>query len=111
MAHLPRVDQPLRPEPFRPDEHLLTGRWIMADGRIEADETAQRIEALTADVLSWLADSSDGWSSLHLDGRDGRIWELTYAQSEMHGGGPPSLAEVTRADAANRYRVTFPNPD
>ena len=36
----------------------------------------------------------------------GRLWELTYPHSEMHGGGPPRLRVMTRQAAAAKYRVS-----
>lgn len=67
------------------------------------------IEWLVSSYLTQLAVTPDGWSSLFRDPADGRIWELTYPSGGMHGGGPPSLALLSRAEAERRYRVTFPD--
>ena len=88
-----------------PDEKVIEGRWLPVGKKIVADDAASRIEALVAGPLTLVATSADGWSKLFRDPRDGRFWEHTYPQCEMHGGGPPRL-EVISPDAARlRYSV------
>ena len=70
-------------------ETALVGRWILHRTGIVADDTCQRIESLVLGKFIKLADSIDGWSSLFQDPSDGRLWERTYPQSAMHGGGLP----------------------
>jgi len=65
--------------------------------------TALRIGELTSTHLKEVGRSEDGWASLYKDPGDGRFWELTYPQGELHGGGPPRLALVSATDAARRY--------
>lgn len=91
---------------LHPDETLLEGRWCADGGKIEADSTALRIGHLVRDHLDRLAASADGWSILYRDRIDGRLWELTYPQSEMHGGGPPRLETIDPKVA--RVRFNFP---
>lgn len=62
-----------------------------------------RIEELITTHLKAVAVSPDGWEKLYLDPGDGRLWELTYPQAEMHGGGPPELREMDGATATARY--------
>lgn len=70
-----------------PDEHDLRGDWLVQKDRsVIADATEERIEWLTKQKLQRLAKDSSGWETLYCDPRDGRLWELTYPQSEMHGG-------------------------
>lgn len=88
---------------IQPHEQELIGRWIFREGRILADAVAERINVLIAGPLAKVASSEDGWTSLYLDRRDARLWELTYPESEMHGGGPPSLTHISVADAQQRY--------
>ncbi len=88
-----------------PDETLLEGRWRSESGRVEADGTAQRIAQLVRNHLDRLATSQDGWSALFKDREDGRLWELTYPNSGMHGGGPPRLEHVSRRAAESRYEL------
>ncbi len=81
----------------------LTGRWIERNGLIVADETCRRIELLLASHLKELCHDSTGWYTLLRDSRDGQLWELSYPESQMHGGGPPQLAIVSIEEARRRY--------
>ena len=55
-----------------------------------------------AAIIVWACVSA-GWETLYRDPRDGRLWELTYPQSEMHGGGPRRLHVLSRDEAAAKY--------
>jgi hypothetical protein len=91
---------------MRPDDHPateeteITGAWVLADGRVVANADCRRIERLTTGYMEKVA--GGGWTTLF---RDGRLWELDYPQSEMHGGGPPRLRSITEADASARYTM------
>jgi len=41
--------------------------------------------------------------TLYRDPDDGRYWERTYPQSELHGGGPPELRVLATEDARQKY--------
>ena len=87
-----------------PDEVDLRGDWVVqADRSIVGDATEQRIEWLTAQKLKRVASDSSGWETLYRDSRDGRLWELTYPQGEMQGGGPRRLRVLSRDEAAAKY--------
>jgi hypothetical protein len=87
-----------------PDEHDLRGDWIVQKDRsIIADATEQRIEWLTKQKLRYIAKDSSGWETLYRDPLDGRLWELTYPQNEMNGGGPSRLHVVSRDEATTKY--------
>lgn len=87
-----------------PEERDLRGDWLVQKDRsVVADATEQRIEWLTTHQLQRIARDSSGWETLYRDPRDGRLWALTYPQSEMHGGGPRRLHVVSRDDAATKY--------
>jgi hypothetical protein len=90
---------------LRPNETLLEGEWIVGAGGLVADATCKRIEVLTASVLKRLANDASGWESLFEDPADGRLWELYYPRSEMQGGGPPSLRNVTALEARSKYKL------
>lgn len=93
---------------LRPDEYLLIGRWIDDAGTLKADSVCERIEWLIAHRLKRLADSPEwgGWETLYQDSNDGRYWERTYPQSDLHGGGPPKLQVLSATAAAQKYRLT-----
>ena len=87
-----------------PDEGDLRGNWLVQKDRsVVADATEQRIEWLTKQKLQRIAKDSSGWETLYRDLKDGRLWELTYPQSEMHGGGPRRLHVVSQDEAATKY--------
>jgi len=91
--------------PLQPHETELKGRWIAEDGRVRGDAICERIKWLTQSYLVQVAYSRDGggWETLFRDPGDGRLWERTYPQSEVHGGGPPRLSLLTPEQAAVRY--------
>ena len=91
---------------LRPEERELYGftaadEWDLA--------TQSRIQQLVSQHLQRLGTADGGWSFLFRDPKDGRYWELTYPRSEMHGGGPARLTEVTQETAQERYDITAPN--
>lgn len=88
---------------LKPEEDELYGKWIEKDGVVSADETCCRIEWLTTNWLEKQAVDDSGWNVLYQDPSDGRYWELTYPQSEMHGGGPPALLHVSKETVESRY--------
>ena len=88
-----------------PDEVSIEGRWIFAKGKTVADEAALRIDDLTASYLEFVS-ANDKWSMLYRDPKDGRLWEQTYPQGEVHGGGPPKLAVISLDEARQRYSVS-----
>ena len=89
---------------LKSNEVLLTGKFVALNGQVKADETALRIKHLTTNVLLKVATSDDGWASLYKDPNDNRLWELTYLNSGMHGGGEPLLAIVSLEQAMSKYR-------
>jgi hypothetical protein len=88
---------------IRPDETELQGKWVLENGTVAADDTCRRIELLTKTHLRKIKADDSGWNILYQDPEDGRYWELTYPQSEMHGGGPPNLRGLSREAAKSRY--------
>ena len=50
----------------------------------------------------------DTWQLLYRDPKDGRLWEQTSPQGEMHGGGPPRLAVISEEEARKRYTFSAP---
>ena len=86
-----------------PEETRLMGQWAVIQGAIQSDAIAKRIESLVRDSLVRVGVTADGWDTLYRDPSDGRLWELTYPQNKLHGGGPPSLAVIAAPDAAQKY--------
>ena len=86
---------------LKPDETELLCKWVVADGKVTGDETCERIQSLTSQYLEKVA--GGGWEILYRDPNDGRYWELTYPQSEMHGGGPPRLTCLSLGQAQRKY--------
>lgn len=85
-------------------EVLIAGTWIQnIDGSVEADEGCERIRYLTESGFQLISVNENGWSALYKNPNDGSFWELTYPQSELHGGGPPSLAKVSDNYADANY--------
>jgi hypothetical protein len=78
-------------EDLRSDEDCLIGSRLDLGGRIESDFVCDRINWLVTERLEKLAADATGWDTLWLDSRDGRLWELTYTQSSLHGGGLQSF--------------------
>lgn len=86
-------------------ETLLIGNWVSRGNVLVADETCKRIEYLTKHILKEVATSDDGWDTLYVDAGDFRYWELTYPNSESHGGGAPSLKCLSRQEVAGKYNI------
>ncbi len=66
-----------------------------------SEATEQRIEWLTKQKLQPIAKDLSGWETLYRDPRDCRLWELTYPQSGMHGGGPRRLQVLSRDETSS----------
>ena len=92
---------------IHPNETELVGKWIQQGTSVIADEASVRIKALTHSYLVKVA--GGGWETLYQDPNDLRYWELDFPQSELHGGGPPSLRYLSNEIAADKYGVQ-PNP-
>ena len=92
---------------LRPEEADLVGNWIVTGTVVEGDAVEKRISQLIATHLQKIAVSPEAgaWETLYRDPNDGRYWELTYPQSEMHGGGPRRLMHLSASEAAAKYRL------
>ena len=86
-----------------PNEQHLTARGDGALGRAFADDVDARIFWLVSRRLEPQATANGGWDQLFRDPRDGRLWELTFPQGSLHGGGPRQLACITHQAAAAKY--------
>ena len=95
--------------PLNPSETLLKGSWVLHGGSYEADPVALRIEGLLKTQLDSLGVSQDGWDTLTRDPRDGRLWEVIFEQSHLHGGGPPTLRLIDGKAAERKYPHLWPS--
>lgn len=86
-----------------PQDSDLIGAWQMKREKVIGDPTCERIEWLISNHLVQLGADSSGWDELYRDPDDGRLWELTWPQSEMHGGGPPRLTCLAIDAARAKY--------
>ncbi len=89
--------------PLLPDETDLTGQWRLDAGKMVADDTCRRIQELITKQLVKVAVDSSGWHTLYRDPQDSRLWEHSYPQGEMQGGGPPKLSCIS----AERAKTAF----
>ena len=87
------------------NETSLIGNWIEKGGAVEQDSICERIQWLTDSYFQQIAVDGDNWSALYKNPDDGSYWELTYPQSHMQGGGPPTLQRISENDACGRYSI------
>lgn len=94
---------------LEPHETSLVGKWIEESDHVRGDSTCERIQWLTSKYLRKIAISKTwgAWETLFQDHVDGRYWEQTYPQSEMHGGGPPTLKCISKEEARAKYGKTI----
>jgi immunity protein 27 of polymorphic toxin system len=92
------------PMQISPQETKLVGSWENIGGKIRADAVAARIEELRNTYLTKIAVAESGWETVYRDPTDLRLWELTYPQGEMHGGGPPMLRCLSTGEAQAKYK-------
>jgi hypothetical protein len=85
-----------------PDEFV--GKWVFDEsGRIVGDENENRIRDLTDHRFVRVAAREAGWTILFLDPLTGSYWELTFPQSDLHGGGPRKLSRLAAEQAKELY--------
>jgi hypothetical protein len=94
---------------LRPDESRLVGAGVSSSVGFTADLTVRRIEDLVAHHLQFIGTDRTGWDKLYLDRSDERLWEMTYPESQMHGGGPPTLSVISANDASRKYSSIRPS--
>lgn len=90
---------------LKSNEIVLIGKWKCVDGKLVADEVCARINNLISHHLVKIAEGNTGWETLYLDPLDGRLWELTYPESDSYGGGPPMLKSIPKIEAHSRYKT------
>jgi hypothetical protein len=98
-----------RIEKLRPDETELIGKWVEEDGRAARDPNCKRVHLLVDEYLEKIGVSAEsgGWDTLFRDPEDGRYWERIYLEGDGHGGGPPSLINLSEDEARRKYPALF----
>ncbi|NVK73288.1 MAG: hypothetical protein HWE24_07400 [Oceanospirillaceae bacterium] len=71
----------------------IIGKWTFENGEMIPDDNCRRIEKMLQNELIVLESSKEGWTKLCED-KNGTLWELTYPESHLHGGGPPKLRRL-----------------
>ncbi len=89
---------------IKKSETSIIGNVIFENNKIKLDEKGLRIENLINDYLVLIDSSEEGWLMLYRDPSDYRLWELSYPDSHLHGGGAPALTNISIEDAKNRYK-------
>jgi hypothetical protein len=86
------------------EETKLEGGIVFLENKFIENETSQRINWLIKNHLKKMAADKTGWFVLYKDPNDNRYWELSYLQSESHGGGSPVLKIITESEAKVKYK-------
>jgi hypothetical protein len=85
----------------------LTDTIEVRDGIAVRGGDAPQIDSLLRISLVRVWASEDGWSTLLRHRETGKFWRLTYPQSEMQGGGPRELEEIS-TERAERLEQMSP---
>lgn len=88
---------------IKPNEVEISGSWEIKNNQLVADENSDRINKLINNNLIFIASSESGWTRLYQDSDDQRYWELTFPNSDYHGGGPPKLVNISKVAAKKIY--------
>jgi hypothetical protein len=65
--------------------------WYSEDGKPNARGDAAAIDEMLATKLEEVRTDSAGWVVIFRHRDTNKLWELSYPQSELHGGGPRRL--------------------
>jgi len=85
------------------EETIIWGEWNIKDGIVVPNANCDRIEFLISEILIKIRQDKSGWFQLFFDPKDNRFWELSYPESELIGGGPPKLENITYESAVSKY--------
>lgn len=90
---------------LKSNETILKGKWLLVKNSVVADRTCERINELITTVLVHCGTDKSGWNKLYQDPDDKRYWELSYPESDLHGGGPPMLKNVMATEVKSKYHL------
>ena len=76
-------------------EEKLIGKWTFKDGKIVADSNCDLIDSMIKNDLKQIKISKDNWTKIYKHS-NGSMWRLTYPESNLQGGGPPSLTKIKK---------------
>lgn len=79
---------------------VLEETWVRDGDEIVSAGDSAEIDHLLTHELEKIAEADNGWRSLYRHRSDGRLWQLDYPHSELHGGGPRRLADRETNDPA-----------
>jgi hypothetical protein len=65
--------------------------WVSEDGKMVARGDAAAIDDMLGTKLEKVRPDESGWLVVFRHRETNQLWELSYPQSEMHGGGPRRL--------------------
>ncbi|ONF91793.1 Imm27 family immunity protein [Leptospira santarosai] len=88
-----------------PSEKEIVCNWIINESEIQNDANIRRVRYLIENYLIKIKTDRSGWNTLYQDPEDGRYWESTYLQSNIHGGGPLSLFALTDEQANKKFKL------
>jgi hypothetical protein len=83
---------------------VIEGKWIFDGKQVVGDAECNQIEALLP-TLTLVGSRDGGWTRLYRGAVAGVYWQLTYPQSDMHGGGPPRLESYS----VDEVRLNYPD--
>ena len=84
------------------EKTVLEGSWLFDGIQVKPDKTCARIEGMIQQFKR-LTSRDEGWTVLYVDSLSGDFWELSYPQSNLHGGGPPRLERRSADEVSARY--------
>ena len=88
-----------------PYERELVGEWLETSTGTQPNDVDRRILWLVSRRLVARGSIEGGWRQLFVDPHDGRLWELSFPQGSLFGGGPRRLAELSPREAAAWYDI------
>lgn len=81
----------------------IIGKWIEENGKVIESKECIVIKNLIETELEQIANREGGWVRLYKNKNKGEYWELDYPQSELQGGGPPTLEPLEESEVQKRY--------
>jgi hypothetical protein len=82
-----------------------TETWIKRGSSLVVDGDTVEIDRLLKEELEHVASTDNGWTQLFVDARGDGYWELSFPQSNTHGGGPRLLSPVSRDLVQSKYGI------